>query len=91
MPSTKKTCISRIVKLNGFDNVLLGRDLGNALKEGVVYGITNLAGVIFLTELGEHAQGRPNGEDRTISQIAVGGEYCLTKEEYAEQLKREEE
>lgn len=79
--------ISRITSLKHFDNVLLGRDLANALKPGTVYGIINILGVITLEEIGEQAQSTPHTENKTIGQIAVEGVYMLTKGEYEEQLK----
>jgi len=83
--------LSRITSLKGFNNILLGRDLSKVLKPGVVYGIIEVMGVIMIEEIGEQATARPNGENRTIGQIVIEGVYCLTKEEYAAQLKKEEE
>lgn len=82
--------LSRITSLKSFDNVLLGRDLAKALKPGMVYGIRDIMGVITLEEIGPQAVARPNGENYSISQIAMEGVYCLTEKEYTAQLKAQE-
>lgn len=83
--------LSRIVSLKSFDNVLLGRDLSEQLEPGMIYGIRKLMGVITLEPIGKHAQSKLTDENRTINQIATEGVYCLTQQEYMDQLKREEQ
>jgi hypothetical protein len=78
--------ISRITSLSNFNGVLLGRDIGKALKEGHVYGLLNISGVIVLEDLGEHADARMIQDGGTINHIATEGVYCLTKLEYLKQL-----
>ena len=75
--------ISRIVSLKGFSNVICGRDLNKILKEGVVYGLQDIGGVIMLVELGEAAELE---KGLGISNIMMGGTYMLTKEEREKEL-----
>ena len=76
--------ITRISKLKGFDNVILGRDLANVFKEGHVYSVDKILGEIVVHDLGEHAL-MDNFEGHTIGQVATDGSYCLTHHEKAQQ------
>lgn len=85
-----KIYLSRIVSLKDFDNVLIGRDLSNALQKGMVYGILNIGGNILLEELGPHATSQKGLETRKLGQIAIDGVSYLTQEEYAAQLEQQD-
>ncbi len=76
--------VTRLAKLKGFDNVLAGRDLLNILKDGHVYSLTEVMGVVMITDLGEHAI-KHEGSD--IAGIFMDGAHCLTKEEFEKQNK----
>jgi hypothetical protein len=79
--------ITRLAVLKGFDHVILGRDLAGNLKEGHVYEITEILGVLMIKDLGEHAlMDRHTGN--TINSIALSGVHCLTKNEYQKQLEQ---
>ena len=75
-----KRKIARIASLKGFEGVLLGRDIGGVLKEGHVYQIIDLQGVIMLKDLGEHGICE-HFEGNRISYYATEGTHCLTKRE----------
>lgn len=72
---------TRISKLKGFDNVIVGRDMANIFKEGHVYSVKELIGTIIINDLGEHAL-MNDQEGCSIADIIIDGRYCLTKEEY---------
>lgn len=90
--------LSRIVKLKNHHNVLVGRDLSKVLKDGQVYGISELMGVITLTPLGESAHTMvantrfPTFKDdpRTKAQILMDGATYITEEEYKAEKKHSE-
>lgn len=52
---SKKPKIARILSLKGFDGVLIGRDLGNILENGVVSQVLKIDNTLLLHPLGEHA------------------------------------
>lgn len=73
--------VTRLAVIKGFDRVILGRDIAGNLKEGHVYEITEILGVLMIKDLGEHAiVERHLGH--TVSGLAMSGVHCLTKEEY---------
>lgn len=80
--------VTRITSLEGFDNVLLGRDLKKIFKPGHVYDVSTLEGVTMITDLGKHAKPK-HSEAYRIDQIATDGSYCLTEREYAIQWNKE--
>lgn len=85
--------ITRIAKIKGFNNVLSGRDLAGIFKDGHVYQVTEIMGEIILKDLGEHAifkSSYPFGNHK-LTTIIMDGTYCLTKAEYASQLKEEQD
>ena len=65
--------------------------MGDALKDGHVYGLVNFQGVLILQDLGEHADARMIQDGGTINHIATEGVYCLNKQEYLNQLIKESE
>lgn len=81
-----KPKIARVVSLKSFDGVLIGRDLGGILKNGHVYDVREVMGVIMLTDLGLHAipdwskVGSYEMSGR-ISQYVMDGKIYLTEEE----------
>ena len=79
--------ISRIVSLKDWGKVLYGRDLGNALDEGIVYGVQKVMGVITLIPIGEAVV--PDKRWK-LSSIIGNGKHCLTKDEYRSQLIKED-
>ena len=79
--------ISRLVSLKGFNKVVIGRDLGNALDEGVIYGIQKVMGVITLVPIGEAVTPDPRWK---VSTILTDGKHYLTKDEYRKQLVSED-
>ena len=81
----QSTSICRIASLKGFKNVLLGRDMAGIFKEGHVYSVVELNGVIMLNDLGEHASARYL-DGATINHYATSGVHCVTKEEYKTEL-----
>ncbi|HEY3525276.1 MAG TPA: hypothetical protein VGK47_03695 [Nitrososphaeraceae archaeon] len=46
---------TRIAKLKGFDNLILGRDLSDIFKEGHIYAFREILGQIVVDDLGEYA------------------------------------
>jgi hypothetical protein len=81
--------IARLASLKGFKGVLLGRDIGDILKNGHVYSISEVMGVIMIQDLGKHAVSKYQQSGASISQCANEGVYCLTEDEYKKQLKQE--
>lgn len=82
--------VTRLAVLKGFDQVILGRDMADILKNGHVYEITEILGVLMIRDLGEHAlMERQSGHD--INGHALKGVHCLTKEEYEQQIKMRKE
>lgn len=81
--------IARLASLKGFKGVLLGRDIGDVLKNGHVYSISEIMGVIMIEDLGKHAISKYQQSGASISQCATEGAYCLTEDEYKQQLKKE--
>lgn len=83
--------IARIVKIKGFGKIVAGADVGNIFEDGHVYEATKIMGEIIIRDLGEHAHAEglvPIGRHK-FSTIMLDGTYCLTKEEYNLQLKKE--
>ena len=83
--------ITRIVRLKGYRNILMGRDLANLLTDGHVYQLHNVEGVIIMMDLGEHADGSMLRECATLGAIGAQGTYCLTKPEYLTSLEKSHE
>lgn len=84
----EKPSICRIAKLKGFDNIIAGRDFAGIFKEGHVYAVYELMGVIMFKDLGEY--GLPEWlqrEGHRFGTIIMDGSYLLTKDE----LKKSEE
>lgn len=77
--------ITRITKLDDFQNILAGRDLAGVFKEGHVYSAVEILDQIILTDLGKHAK-MENYSGKTFTSIIMDGSYCFTKEEYQKQL-----
>lgn len=78
---------TRIASLAGFDRILAGRDMGGIFKEGHVYDVREIEGVIMFTDLGEHALNSafcgPNGKfASSFGVIMQDGKYLFTKDEY---------
>lgn len=74
--------VTRIAKLKGFDNVLMGRDIANIFIEGHVYDIQSIMGHFIVKDLGEHSQMDDKYEGTHIAGVAKTGLHCLTKSEY---------
>ena len=79
--------ITRITKLDGFSDVLMGRDLAGIFEEGHVYSAVKILDQIIITDLGKHAK-MDMFKGQSLSGIAMDGSYCLTEEEYQKQLQR---
>lgn len=77
--------VTRFAVLKGFDSVILGRDIAKNLKEGHVYEITEIMGVLMIRDLGEHALIERHSGHK-IGSLAISGVHCLTKDEYKRQL-----
>lgn len=75
--------ISRLVSLKGFGKVLIGRDIGSALDEGIIYGIQKVMGVITLVPIGEAVVPDKRGK---LSTIIADGKHYLTKDEFRAEL-----
>ena len=76
--------ITRITKLDGFSDILMGRDLAKVFEEGHVYSAVKILDQIIITDLGKHAKMEMfTGQD--LGRIAMDGSYCLTEEEYEKQ------
>ena len=76
---------TRIVNLPKHDRVLVGRDIDEVFKRGMVYGFKRCNGEIIAVELGETSlavdgPGFPN-QNSTVHDIIVGSPYLLTKKE----------
>lgn len=48
--------VCRIAKVDGRDNLLLGRDFADIFKEGHVYQVIDQFGMIVFKDLGKHAK-----------------------------------
>jgi len=79
--------ITRITKLDGFNAVLMGRDLAGVFEEGHVYSAVKILDQIIITDLGKHAK-MEMFKGQSLNGIAMDGSYCLTEEEYQKQLDR---
>ena len=77
--------ITRLTKLDDFQNILAGRDLAGVFEEGHVYSAVKILDQIILTDLGEHAK-MENYKRKTFTSIIMDGTYCFTKEEYQKRL-----
>jgi hypothetical protein len=77
-----KPRICRIVSLNKFGGVIIGRDMGEIFKEGHVYSVSEIMGEFLIKDLGEHAVPNCLGSRGTISQYLHSGVTMLTKQEY---------
>lgn len=75
--------ISRVVSLKGFPQIIMGRDIGKALDEGIIYGVQNVMGVITLVPIGEAVV--PDLRWK-IHNIITDGKHLLTKEEFRAEL-----
>ena len=73
------TYISRIIRLKGWHSVLYGRDLGDVLDDGIVYGVQKIMDVITLVPIGEAVTPHFGWK---LANIIRSGRHCLTKEEY---------
>lgn len=71
---------TRFAKLKGFDNLLVGRDLGNIFKEGHIYSVTETLGTIIIKDLGEHSFMKDYA-GKTYPDIIADGSYYVTKDE----------
>ena len=67
---------SRISKL--FSGIIAGKDIADLFKDGHVYSLKDVMGVIMIEDLGECEI--PDGWQ--FSQIMMDGRHLLTKEEY---------
>lgn len=72
--------VTRFAVLKGFNGVIMGRDLAGIFKNGHVYDVQEICGVFIINDLGEHALVQPDGAH--ISQIALSGNHCYSKEEH---------
>lgn len=79
--------ITRITKLDGFSDVLIGRDLAGIFEEGHVYSAVKILDQIIITDLGKHAK-TESFKGLGLSGIAMDGSHCLTEEEYQKQFNR---
>ena len=79
--------ISRLVSLKGFDNVIIGRDIGGVLQQGVVYGVQSFGGVITLVPISEAVTPM---KGMGLAGIIVDGKHYLTKDEYRAELEKQE-
>jgi hypothetical protein len=87
--NTGKPKVCRIASLKDFGGVIIGRDMGDILKEGHVYSVVELMGQIIITDLGEHAQPEWLGSNGTVSQYVTSGVPMLTKAEYRREKEAE--
>lgn len=76
--------ITRLSKLNGFKQILAGRDLANVFEDGHVYEFIKVDGMIIAKDLGEHAM-IENFKTQTFTRIMMDGSYLLTEAEYEAQ------
>lgn len=83
--------ITRISKIKGFGNIVAGSDMAKIFKDGHVYEAQEIMGEIIIKDLGEHAisERLHPFKHQKFSVIMMDGTYCLTKDEYVAQLKRE--
>ena len=72
---------SRIAKIEGSNQVFLGRDLDNVLKEGHVYRIKQVAHMIVLEDLGKHPT-TPEHLGKSLSSLFLEGTHCMTQKEH---------
>lgn len=85
---SKKPPITRLAKLRQRDGLFIGMDFQDLFKEGIVYNVTEIMGVIMITPLGKMAlpkDGRDNivpNDHSTLSTILCGSAHLMTKEEY---------
>ena len=79
--------ISRVVSLENFDNILIGRDIGQALDKGIIYGIQKVMGVITLVPIGEAVV--PDKRWK-VSNILMDGKHYMTKDEFRAELVKQE-
>ena len=77
--------ITRIAKLPLHNNVIIGRDLAEIFKPGMVYRVEELMGEIVISPLGEMALSKDVGEypnvHGSIESIMTTGAYLTTIEE----------
>lgn len=94
MPNKENPKICRITSLRGFNGIIVGRDLGNVLKEGHVYSVREVMDEIIIKDLGEHAYAEWMEKDgvpvATVSDCLMSGVTKMTKVEYELQLKGKE-
>lgn len=79
--------ITRVCKLDGFPQIVYGRDFNNVFEEGAVYNVRNINGEIIFTKIGEHAK-MENFKFLDLETIFMDGNCLLTKEEYEFKLSR---
>lgn len=85
----KNVSITRIVKLHGHHDVLVGRDLGKIFEDGMVYDVREVLGEYILTPIGKSAHmavakkrfPEYNSDPRTKCQILMDGPTYITEEE----------
>jgi len=77
-----KMAVTRISKLKGFPDIIVGRDLAKVFKEGHVYSIEEIMGMHIIKDLGEYAMPEYHAD---LLSIMRDGTYLLTRAENEKQ------
>ena len=72
--------VTRIAKLKGYDNVVVGKCLDGVLEDGHVYSVRKVCGEIIITDLGEHFMKDGFG-GVSLTVLLKDGSHLYTKEE----------
>ncbi len=78
--SDTKPKVCRLAKLDGMDDVVVGRDFADLFKEGHVYDVRESFGQIILTDLGKHGK-MQDYRYKKRDTIIMDGQYLLTETE----------
>ena len=71
--------VTRFSKLKGFPDLIVGRDLNKLFKEGHVYSVEDILGVLMIKDLGEYKMPEDKREHSDYVSIIQDGSYLLVK------------
>ena len=79
--------VTRFTSLDGFNDILAGRDLAGIFEKGAVYEATEMLGEITIRKVGNSCiKGNDKFKGYSFPQIMMDGNYLLTKEEHEMKL-----
>jgi hypothetical protein len=73
---------TRLARIEGFGQILVGKDISDIFEEGHVYAFRKILGQIVVDDLGKHAYADGYDYKASLSDFIESGHHNMTQEEF---------